>query len=89
MSCMIDLAMIESRHPQQGACFNRHVISAARIEPARYLECPSSSRPSSSTANIGSIARVIAGDDDSRNNRTDRNFGVEFARKGCRIPLQS
>ena len=52
----------------------RHVISAAGIEPARHLERPVAGGPAGGASDIGAVAGEVAVEDDARNDRADRGW---------------
>src|SRR5436190_6241332 len=80
MPGMARLRVIENRDPHVQV-FARHevlIVLAARDEIAASDQCPVADGPMRRAFHMVAIAFVFAGNQDSRDNRTDRDFGVIF-----------
>src|SRR6516165_12147305 len=80
MPGMSDLAVIEGRNPHEDAGLDRHVVFAVGVKTPRDFQSPVPGGPAGRASHVRAIACKFARDDDTGNNRADRDAGVRFHR---------
>src|SRR5579884_1333989 len=80
MTCVIDARVIESGNSHECACFYRDIEMRLRPQSPDDFKNPAAASPAAHSFYIGAIARIFAGNDNSRNDRAVRNCPVPLRR---------